>query len=77
ALNTVRNSRIESFERAGVLVNGAGNTVINNTIGGGTVAATTMDAGGIVVDGTNADFTRIVSNVIARSATDGIRISDA
>jgi len=75
--NVVRNSRISSYERTGVLITGADNTVFNNVIRGGTAAVTVGAAAAIMVNGNNADRNRIISNVLVQTAHDGIRVLDA
>jgi len=75
--NIVRNSTITSYERTGVLITGADNTVLNNVIGGGTAAVTSANAAAIMVNGNTADRNRIISNVLVQTAHDGIRVFDA
>ena len=75
--NVVRNSTITSYERTGVMITGADNTVLNNVIAGGTAAGTFANAAAIMVNGNNADRNRIISNVLVQTAHDGIRVLDA
>ncbi len=76
AFNTVRNSTIASYERTGVLITGTDNTVLNNTIRGGTAGVATANAAAIMVSGNGADRNRVVANVLVQSAHDGIRVLD-
>jgi len=63
-------------QRTGVMITGADNTVLNNTIRGGTAGVATANAAAIMVSGNNADRNRIIANVLVQTAHDGIRVLD-
>ena len=73
--NTIRNSTIVGYERAGIVVAGDNNVVANNVIRGGTNAP--ADGAAAIVIANNRSNTLIVSNVIVQNAHDGIQNTNA